>query len=346
MAEAVGLALGTVALASLFSACVELINYFELGKSYEYDYDLACLKLYVLKARLDTCGKTLSIDDAAHESHRLRQHWSQEQDVIIRSLLGIKNIIGNAEVLKDKYRLVPHKPNGLSNFHTIRTKDYNSLGSSRPPKSSRRLSLFRRSTIWAIRDRQKFDALLNDMEFFISNVELVVSRLMAKQPKEKDRRPVDPHVESEDYEYTSDIVMTDESLRNGQVGTVFWDRKNHTKEEQKKLIADPRDGGRSWSKGGRDFKIERTSGHAIYAQGIQGEVKVTPTAPGQRDSYTVAKMEDESYGAQGYNSEQSLRDLQEARLAMIQALRSDQSNGSQNARQANNFGGAGRRLDE
>lgn len=84
----------------------------------------------------------------------------------------------------------------------------------------------------------------------------------------------------------------------------------------------------------------------MYQQGVQGKVKVTPTAPGQRDSYTVAKMEDESFGVQGYNSEQSLRDMLKDRRATIQAKRPDQSNGSQNAGQANNFSGVGRPLRE
>ena len=42
MGERLGLALGTIALVSLFSPCVKLV---ELGKSYEYDYSLAYLKL-------------------------------------------------------------------------------------------------------------------------------------------------------------------------------------------------------------------------------------------------------------------------------------------------------------
>ena len=352
MAEAVGLALGTVALASLFSACVELINYFELGKSYEYDYDLACLKLNLLKVRLDTCGKTLSIDDAVHKSQEFRQDWSQEQDVIIRSLLGIKNIFGNAALLKDKYRLVPHKSNRLSIFPTLRAQssivaDHSSSRSSRLPNSSRRVSLFRRSTTWAIRDRQKFDALLSDLEFFISNLELVVSRLMmAKQPKEKDRGPVDSDVDSEGYENTSDGVVSDKSPQDGQVGTFVWDRKSHSKEEQEESVADPRDGGRSLSKGGRVFKIDETSGQTINIQGVQGKAEVTPIAPGQRESYIIANTKDQSYNMQGYNSDQSIQNVLKDRQALIQAMNTDKSNGSQNAGQANNFSGVGQRLDE
>ena len=44
MGEALGIALGTIALASLISTCVKLDD-FELGKRYEYDYSLAYLKL-------------------------------------------------------------------------------------------------------------------------------------------------------------------------------------------------------------------------------------------------------------------------------------------------------------
>src|SRR5215470_1787679 len=59
MAEPVGLILSTVGLVSLFTTCIELIDYFELSKTYEYDYEMACLKLSLLKSRLDTWGQML-----------------------------------------------------------------------------------------------------------------------------------------------------------------------------------------------------------------------------------------------------------------------------------------------
>lgn len=350
-----GLALGTVALASLFTACTELIDLFELSRSYEYDYDLACLKLSLLKARLDTSGKCLSIDEPGHEpSLQLQQNWPKEQDIIVRSLLGIKSIFGNAEVLKYKYRLLPRQPNSLSSMLAIRAKsstiaDHRPPSSSRSPNSSRHRSLFRRSTTWAIRDRQKFDALLSDLEFFISNLEHVVSRLtMAKQPKGKDRKIVDSGFDGEgDEDATDDDNTRDALQKTKHVGPDSRDTtKGDRKAQQEKSKISSGDSGRAWSKGGRDFKVEHTSGQAIFLQGVQGNpISTPPTAPGQRDSYTVGKMEDQSFGMQGDNSDQSIRDVLKNREALIQATRSDASTKrSQYPSQSTKFIGPGRSL--
>ncbi|KAF7503063.1 hypothetical protein GJ744_004345 [Endocarpon pusillum] len=331
MAEAVGLTLGTVALASLFSVCVELINYFELGKSYEYDYDLACLKLYLLKVRLDKCGKTMSIDDTIHMSQEFRQHWPQEQDVVVRSLLGIRDIFGNAALLKDKYRLVPNKSNNIfSIFPAVRAKSstvtgHSSSSSSRLPNSRGRFSLFRRSTTWVIRDKQKFDALLSDLEFFISNLNLLF-------------RSCD--------NMSDNTVLSDEPTQNGQAGTSAWDRKSQSKEKQEGSIAHPRDGGSSLSKCGRCFKIGKKSAQTLSIQGVLGKVEATPIPPGQHESFIIANTTGQSISIQGISSDQSILNALKHQQAVIQTMNSGKSNGSQNARQTEIFDGPGRRLGE
>lgn len=167
MAEAVGLTLGGVALASLFSTCIELLDYFELSKTYEYDYGVACLKLSLLQSRLDSWGQT-------------RQQWLVENMVIRRSLQGIAGILGNVELLKDKYCLLPRESR-----NKIALLVHNGQTPSFQPKARRqvlryirgiRITFVRRSTTWAIRDKQKFDILIDDLEFFISNLEAISSQ--------------------------------------------------------------------------------------------------------------------------------------------------------------------------
>ena len=175
MAEPVGLALGTVALASLFTTSIELIDYFELRRSYEYDYELACLKVSLLKSRLDTWGRALKIFDNTGLGKPFREDWPLEETVVQRSLLGIADIFGNAEHLKDKYKLVPCKSR---NIITSSTQEAQGLIPDRKVrghfiKRHCRPSCFRRSTTWAIRDKQKFDALISDLDFFISSLEAI-----------------------------------------------------------------------------------------------------------------------------------------------------------------------------
>ena len=175
-----GLVLSTVALVTLFNTCIDLIDYFELTKSYEYDYEMACLKLSLLKCRLDTWGHTLQsgVSGNCQQGQELAHQWPLECTVIQRSLQGITQIFGSAELLKDKYCLLPHK---WRNKVAILVRSSNAP--STQPKHRRQilggirgLSFVRRSTTWAIRDKQKFDNLISDLDFFISNLEAVSLR--------------------------------------------------------------------------------------------------------------------------------------------------------------------------
>jgi hypothetical protein len=180
MAEPAGLALGVVALASLFTTCIDLIDYFELSKSYEYDYEMACLKLSLLKSRLDAWGQTLQpgVGDSCQLDEELGCH---ESTVIRRSLQGIADILGSAELLKHKYYLSPRKSRNRmavvirrGHVPSVERKSQRQILSRIPS-----IPLVRRSTTWAIRDKQKFDNLISDLEFFISNLEAVSSRVHA-----------------------------------------------------------------------------------------------------------------------------------------------------------------------
>lgn len=303
MAEPVGLALGTVALVSLFSSCVELVNYFELGKSYQYDYSVACLKLSLLRARLESWGDTLRVRDSGHEAKALPRDWSREQDVVERSLMGIKNIFGDAEILKDKYKLIPRTSKNLSRSQEARNKP--ASASQEPPLAryfgnSRHFSLFRQSTKWAIRDKDRFDALLHDLEFFISNLEHVQSRLKMSQNLTKDaevRRGGEGAIK------ISNTTLQGEQKSRDQV--------------QSRLVAVSNSEGRISEPNGRQFKINKTSGNAMYFQGVNGKGPVTGPESGRGDSFTVDEMTDESTGMQGENSTQAMNAMLESRRAML-----------------------------
>jgi len=180
MAEPVGLILSTVGLISLFTTCIELIDYFELSKTYEYDYEMACLKLSLLKSRLDTWGQTLQSGvGGSCQGQELGHQWPIECTVIHRSLQGIADIFGSAELLKDKYCLLPRKSRNRTTIllRSPQTPTAEKKGQRRILGGIRGISFVRRSTTWAIRDKQKFDNLISDLEFFISNLEAVSSRV-------------------------------------------------------------------------------------------------------------------------------------------------------------------------
>lgn len=63
MAVVTGLVMGTIALASLYSVCIELFDVFELSRNYGYDYRLACTKISLLRARFYHWGGTLKVEE-------------------------------------------------------------------------------------------------------------------------------------------------------------------------------------------------------------------------------------------------------------------------------------------
>jgi hypothetical protein len=163
MAEAAGLAIGVIALASLFNSCVELLEYFELGKNYLYDYDLACTKVNILHKRLSIWGGATHIQDPDHEHPALQR--SVQRDIVSKSLHTLKDILSDTDGLRRKYDLSPvTRP---------------SLGTPRRQQSHRIAHWtrhLRRRTTWSIRDKAKFDRFIEDISFLIENLEKVTNR--------------------------------------------------------------------------------------------------------------------------------------------------------------------------
>ena len=107
MAEVVGLTTGVVALASLFSTCVDLFDRYELAKDFADDYQLARTKLWVLKDRLTGWGDALNVSDPGSEDEILRRYWPEQRDSVYHSLSSIQILFGNACALAHKYDCLP-----------------------------------------------------------------------------------------------------------------------------------------------------------------------------------------------------------------------------------------------
>jgi hypothetical protein len=122
MADVSGLVIGTIGLASLFTTCIELLDCFELGGNYAYDYQLACTEMCLLKARLSGWGASLNLGALGHEHLALRRHWTEEQDVVGRSLFGIKEIFENASLLAEKCKLTPRRSRTFGTIVSHRPK--------------------------------------------------------------------------------------------------------------------------------------------------------------------------------------------------------------------------------
>lgn len=150
--EAVGLAMGAIALAALFNTCIELFDYFELGRNYIYDYELACTKIELLRERLRAWGGALRVMEPGAEDLMLRALWPTTCDAVGKSLLAIRAILRSSDILMQKYEL-------------------------RPDNSSKWSLNLRRRSKWAIHDKTKFDMLIRDLAFLIENLERVARRI-------------------------------------------------------------------------------------------------------------------------------------------------------------------------
>lgn len=116
MAEAVGLALGGIALVSLVSTCVEILEYVESARDLARDFRLALTKVSLIKQRLTDWGTAMSIDEATGpEDGITRPSWSNDCGVLIRDTLwGIKDLL--------------EKTSRMSRRHSFHTEEKRPIG--------------------------------------------------------------------------------------------------------------------------------------------------------------------------------------------------------------------------
>lgn len=180
MAEAAGLAIGAIALVSLFQSTVELLEYFEAGRSLASDGELANTKLGLLEERLKQWGDDLHVENTGQEDGGVRERWEDEGGLVTKSLKGISEILGNASQLSEKYGL--HKKRrlvwnyNLPSLHPILHRTDTPISS--PRKSSKISPSIHRQAVWAIKDKKRFESLICDLDFFITNLEKVSDRLL------------------------------------------------------------------------------------------------------------------------------------------------------------------------
>lgn len=110
--EPVGLAIGSVALVSLFSSCVELLTLLEQGRNCAKDVRIAMTKLQLLRHRLETWGNSMPFTFskfAEDRSHHNTAAGFRRDSLITESLLGIQGLLSNTSRLYGKYgRGLPH----------------------------------------------------------------------------------------------------------------------------------------------------------------------------------------------------------------------------------------------
>ena len=189
MAEAAGLALGAVSLAGLFTTCVECLDYIDIAQNHGRDYELSMTKLLLLKAKLNTWGRSLQVTDEGQENTVLRDHWKEERENVGRCLVGIKTIFEEADKMESRYGLrpLPADPGTMSLSQRQASNAFIQIDAVFRSKLVRRqegVSIFQK-TRWAIRDKKRFDLMIAELAFLIDGLADLSERLQALELQQK-----------------------------------------------------------------------------------------------------------------------------------------------------------------
>jgi hypothetical protein len=188
--EIIGLSASAIALASLFSTCVECFEYFKAGQSFEPDLETVLAKLDLEKTRLLIWGNHIGILTATVEG----RHAALQNEQILASLLTclkqIETLMCSTEQLGLQYGMRAASPKETTR-PAISLLSKNSMGIFRAScvrllaqiaSKSDRPGLATR-TKWAIHDKSKFQGLINDLKHFIDGLNLIlpVDRLIQER---------------------------------------------------------------------------------------------------------------------------------------------------------------------
>lgn len=187
MAEAIGLAFGGIALTGLVSSCVDILEYTNSARYWLCDLNLAMTKVELLQYRLDHLRKLcLAATASGHgKSGDAADDWSTNIGcgIATQGLSGVKSVLQQTDKLCRRYSLAHMEAEGEHYSATHRSQDVQSPTSTathhldQPQlvavKPWRRLG---RQLSWALQDKKKFDRLITDLDFLLSNTEQVFQR--------------------------------------------------------------------------------------------------------------------------------------------------------------------------
>lgn len=193
MAETAGLVIGAVSLATLFSTCVDCLDYVSRARNYGKDFQNVMTKFNMLEVRLKAWGKSLRVDKPGNELQALRNQWGQEQEIVGKALCRIKDIFDDRQKWEKKYGL--QKEEEEEEVNVVRRRSLsNAMASLRlrgtdaelPPYAQNRQqgTDFWKKMVWAVHDSKKFDTLIDDLDFYIRNLEKLTKRLRNTEAQE------------------------------------------------------------------------------------------------------------------------------------------------------------------
>lgn len=190
MAESIGVAISGLSLATLFTNCIECMELFHLAQNFHKDYQIAAVKMILLKARLNAWGNSLGITEAGKEPSVVRCYGPAEKEAVAKALLAIKMVFEDSDELEKKYGLrestvddgsLDKAMNAQRNtaFREIEER-FRFATIIRQSNTS-----IRQKMVWAIFDKKKFDVLIGHIAFFIDQLESLSLKLNVADIQQK-----------------------------------------------------------------------------------------------------------------------------------------------------------------
>lgn len=186
MAEAVGVALGTLALLSTFKDCIDLFSTISAIKSLGLDYEILNTKLDIEKTLLLQWVDRVRLLHPKNYDRRLND--ARTNKVVSSILASIKLLLSETTGLQTRYGLKPvEKPrDGLTREEMQTTiipsmsvprmkqfrRDFDSL--SLRVHATQRESSIKQRCFWVVRDKEKFSGLVRELSGFIGKLNAVI----------------------------------------------------------------------------------------------------------------------------------------------------------------------------
>ncbi|KAL9093852.1 MAG: hypothetical protein Q9165_003775 [Trypethelium subeluteriae] len=177
MAEGAGLAVGVVALASLFNSTVECFEFVQLGRSFGKDFRTSQLKLDNARLRLSRWGKSLGLDGNIQDAKSLANHLEGGEDIKqAESLLSqIIELFADAEGVSYKYR--SRKDIDDTSLQTFNPQTDLEPAMAELHLKMRQISMdrqnrssLRQMTKWALYEQKHFRRLIEDITELVNNL--------------------------------------------------------------------------------------------------------------------------------------------------------------------------------
>lgn len=298
MAEAAGLALGAVALVSLFQTAVECFEYFQLARDLDHDQQLAVTKIRLLETRLREWGDVLQAWHPGQEDGGLRQRWGEDGRLVARSLNRISDILTSAARLEENYGLYKKRSRPrLGSLFLVLCYHTRSACSS-PQKLIRESASVRKQVVWAVRDKKKLDSLIFDLDFLVTNLEKVSIRLhrLGESHEPPYQMPQPSHLfpvqsllfsleantcysEAYDLDISADAIMSNNINGNGNgnngslTGILHRERLQRQPAQQSATAHTVQQPGHR--KAGHEYIESKAEGHSIQVNGDFGSNAVS-----------------------------------------------------------------------